>query len=45
MKASAPLVLLAFLAAPQVATAEEPNDTSDLEGLLDTSVVSAPSKA
>jgi outer membrane receptor for ferrienterochelin and colicins len=45
MKATAPLIVLALALLPRAAAAEEPKDTSDLEGLLDTSVVSAPSKA
>src|SRR5689334_9169141 len=44
MKARFLPLVLGVLALPLVAAAEEPKDTSDLEGLLDTAVVSAPSK-
>ncbi len=45
MKRNLLLIALGLLAASKPALAEEPGDTSDLEGLLDTAVVSAPSKA
>jgi outer membrane receptor for ferrienterochelin and colicins len=45
MKPHLILMALGLLALPTPAWAEEPGDTSDLEGLLDTAVVSAPSKA
>jgi outer membrane cobalamin receptor len=45
MKARTLSFAFGILAFPFAAAAEEPKDTSDLEGLLDTTVVSAPSKA
>jgi outer membrane receptor for ferrienterochelin and colicins len=44
MKHAALALVLAVVALPARASAQESQDTSELEGLLDTSVVSAPSK-
>ena len=44
MKHAALALVLASMAGPALANAQESQDTSELEGLLDTSVVSAPSK-
>jgi len=44
MRAVSRVGLLAFALGTSTARAEEPRDTTDLEGLLETTVVSAPSK-